>query len=114
MRPRSPRATMAICVSLFLLALIGVRAVSYSTIHNALGREVDRRLAGSATEIIGAGNGQDQSAVVERIAVEQQDHDSADLLYMLLDKEDRHIAGKMRLSELPPLGSSDFGKDTQL
>lgn len=114
MRPLSLRAIMAIYVSLFLVALLAVRAASYSTIHDALGQEVDRRLAGSVAEIVGAENGADLSAVVERIAVEQQDHDSADLFYMLVDKGGRHLAGALALSKLPPIGYSDFGEDAQV
>ena len=105
---------MATYVVLVLAALIILRTVSYTVAHNALGKEVDRRLATEASAIIDAEDRIDQRSMVERIAAAQADHDTADLYYMLVDKEGRRLAGTLGLPGIPPIGYSDFGEDAKV
>lgn len=109
MRPRSLRAIMATFVIAFLVAIFGVRTINYAVAHNALAREVDRRLAGEATEIIAAGNGTINARMVQSINAALNDHDSADLYLMLVDPNGRQLAGNLRLQRVPPTGFSDLG-----
>ncbi|MFA6115351.1 MAG: ATP-binding protein [Sphingomonas sp.] len=111
MRPRSLRAIMTIYVVVFLVALVAIRIVSYRIDSDALRRQVDRRLASEASAISG---GISQKAMIGRIDAAQNDHDTADLFYMLLDKNGRQIAGELRLKKQPPIGYSDFGDDARV
>ena len=112
MRPRSLRAIMTIYVVVFLVALVAIRTVSYKLDSDALRRQVDRRLASEASAI--SGGGISQKAMIARIDAAQNDHDTADLFYMLVDKDGRQIAGELRLKKSPPIGYSDFGDDAHL
>jgi signal transduction histidine kinase len=112
MRPRSLRAIMTIYVVVFLVALVAIRFVSYRIDSDALRRQVDRRLASEASAI--SGGGVSRQAMIARIDAAQNDHDTADLFYMLVDKDGRQIAGELRLKKPPPIGYSDFGDDAQV
>ena len=114
MRPRSLRAIMAIYVSAIIVALILLRAVNYRITHDALGREVDRRIALEAVEIVDAGQGRDEGAMAARIATELREHDSADLYLLLVDAKGRRLAGNLMLPALPPPGYSDFGPEAKV
>ncbi len=111
-RPRSLRAILAIFVALFLIALTAVRAASYTVVHNALEWEVDRRLAGEASTIAGAGD--DMAAMAARIIAAQSNHDTADLFYLLTDKAGQRLAGTLRPHRLLPTGYSNFGEEAQI
>jgi signal transduction histidine kinase len=102
---------MTIYVVVFLVALVAIRIVSYRIDSDALRRQVDRRLASEASAISG---GISQKAMIGRIDAAQNDHDTADLFYMLLDKNGRQIAGELRLKKQPPIGYSDFGDDARV
>jgi len=112
MRPRSLRAIMTIYVVVSLAALVAIRTVSYSLDSEALRRQVDRRLASEASAI--AGGGASRAAMIDRIEAAQDNHDTADLFYMLVDRQGRRIAGELRLKHLPPPGYSDFGHDANV
>ncbi|MET0308131.1 MAG: ATP-binding protein [Sphingomonas sp.] len=114
MRPRSLRAIMAIYVSAVIIALIILRAVNYQITHDALAREVDRRIAIEATEIVDAGKRTDERAMAARIAVALSEHDSADLYLLLVDAAGRRLAGNLSLPVLPPIGYSDFGPEAKV
>lgn len=100
---------MTIHVVVFLVALVAIRFVSYRIDSDALRRQVDRRLASEASAI--SGGGISRQAMIARIETAQNDHDTADLFYMLVDKDGRQIAGELRLKKSPPIGYSDFGDD---
>jgi len=112
MRPRSLRAIMTVYVVVFLVALVAIRTVNYAIDSAALRKEVDRRLASEASAI--SGGGIPQGEMIERIAAAQREHDTADLFYMLVDKDGRRISGNLRLKHLPPIGYSNFGEDAQV
>ncbi len=111
MRPRSLRAIMVIYVTAFLVVLLVIRGLNYTITHDALGREVDRRLASESDGIIAAGHGTDTQAMAARIAAEQGEHDTADLYFLLVDRQGRRLAGNLDLYKLPPAGFSDFGRE---
>jgi len=113
MRPRSLRAIMTIYVIVFLVALVAVRIVSHRIDSDALRRQVDRRLASEASAISGGG-GISRKEMIERIEAAQNNHDTADLFYMLVDKSGQRIAGELRLKRLPQPGYSDFGDDAEV
>ncbi|KQS03896.1 histidine kinase [Sphingomonas sp. Leaf357] len=112
MRPRSLRAILTLYVAIILSALVVVRITSYVVTHNALGVEVDRRLATEAAAV--AGDTPDVAAMAGRIAAAQADHDTADLYYALFDPAGRHIAGKLDLRRMPPQGYSHFGTEARV
>ena len=114
MRPRSLRAIVAIYVVIFLVALVGLRTATYSVTHNALGQEVDRRLATEAAAIGGQDRPVEPRIIAARIAAAQEDHDTADLYYMLVDAGGRRIGGKLALPRLPPPGYSDFTEEARV
>ncbi len=105
---------MAVFVIVLLLALVVLRAVNYRITHDALARQIDRRLASEAANIIGTPAVSDPAGIPARIAAAQEDHDTADLYYLLVDRAGRPIAGKLRLRTLPPPGYSDFGEAAQV
>ncbi len=102
---RSLRGIALVYVAVILAALLAVRGASYSLAHQALGIEVDRRLALEADEIARAGPLPRVIATIER---EQRDHDSADLFFAVFDSADRQVGGALKLRQIPPLGYSDF------
>jgi signal transduction histidine kinase len=111
-RPRSLKAIIAIYIAAFLIALIGVRTANYAIAHDALRRDVDRRILREVSEVIGRdGTLPDYAGMARTIALEETDHDSADLYFMLVDGARRRIAGKLRLPAVPPAGFSVFGPD---
>ena len=114
MRRKSLRAIVAIYLAIFLVALAAVRTADYFVAYNALEKEVDLRLASEAGDVVSAGNGVDEQAMIDRIGAEQDHHNTADLYYMLVDKEGRRLAGKLRLPRLPPAGYSDLGEDANV
>ena len=108
-RPRSLRAIMLLYVGLVMAVLLAVRGANYVIVHDALNREVDRRLELEARELTGVGGDAPVGVIARRIATRETGHASADLLFMLRDRTRRQVAGKLRLSTIPPLGYSDFG-----
>ncbi|OYY88634.1 MAG: two-component sensor histidine kinase [Sphingomonas sp. 28-66-16] len=106
---------MAIYLAMFLVALLAVRTANYLVANNALRHEVDRRLAAEAAEFSDPARLADwQAMAIRHVADEQQDHESADLYFMLLDKAGRHLAGRLHLDRLPPMGFSDFGREARV
>lgn len=108
-RPRSLRAIVALYVGVILLALLGIRTINYTIVHDALNREVDRRLALEAREVTGATRTASISAMADRIGDKEESHESADLIFLLRDAAQRRVAGKLQLAPIPPPGYSDFG-----
>ena len=53
-------------------------------------------------------------AMIQGIVEAENNHDTADLFYMLVDKGGRRIAGELRLKQLPRPGYSDFGDDAHV
>ncbi|OYY71743.1 ATP-binding protein [Sphingomonas sp. 28-63-12] len=110
MRARSLRAIMATFVVVFLIAIFAIRVINYRVAHTALAHEVDRRLAGEIDEVIAISNGVANPAMIRWIKAELDDHESADLYFMLIDRYGRQLAGNLRLRPPPPIGFSDLGE----
>lgn len=108
-RPRSLRAIMLLYVSVIVVVLLAVRGANYVIVHDALNREVDRRLAQEAQEVIGEPRAGSVATMAARIAAKRHAHESADLLFLLQDRAGRRVAGNLDLGTLPPAGYSDFG-----
>lgn len=114
MRPRSLRGILFLYVALILAALFTVRSVTYSIAQTTLMREVDRRLTAEATEIGGSRGETPLATVAARIAREEANYESADLIFLLLDPAGRRIAGQLSLPHLPPPGFSEFDGSAQV
>jgi signal transduction histidine kinase len=108
-RPRSLRAIMLLYVGVVGAILLAVRGANYVIIHDALNREVDRRLALEAREVTGMTPGGTIADMARRITAKERAHQSADLLFQLRDRAGRPVAGALRLTAVPPPGYSDFG-----
>ena len=108
-RPRSLRAIMLLYVGVIVAVLLAVRGANYVIIHDALNREVDRRLALEAHEVTGDAQDGSIAAMARRIRTKERAHESADLMFLLRDRAGRHVAGDLRLAAIPPVGYSDFG-----
>ena len=108
-RPRSLRAIMLLYVGVIVAMLLAVRGANYVIIHDALNREVDRRLALEAHEVTGDAQDGSIAAMARRIRTKERAHESADLMFLLRDRAGRHVAGDLRLAAIPPVGYSDFG-----
>lgn len=111
MRPWSLRGIMTVYVAAFVGALLIQRGINYTITHRALQHQVDRRLANAAADIISAERTGGRKGLIDRINAAQADHDTADLLFMLVDRSGRRVAGNLPLSAAPPAGYSDFGQE---
>lgn len=111
MRPRSLRAIMLVYSGAFIAALLVQRGINYTLSHRAIMHQVDMRIATASADIISAGRRSGPAAMIDSIVVAQHNHDTADLLYLLLDRNGRRLVGNLALGYVPPVGYSDFGQE---
>lgn len=105
MWPRTLRGLGLAFLAAFLGVVIVVGLSIYVATHDALDREVDRRLAAVAAEIVPDPEQPPLAKIVGRIALLERQRETRDIGFMLLDRAGRPVAGTIR-TVLPPRGFS--------
>lgn len=111
---RSLRSLTIAFLLAFLIAMAGTGLAIHSITHAAITRLADKRVSAASKAIAGGDPPPEPAEILKRIAVFEGRLETADIGFMLVDRDGRRLGGNVNIRRALPLGFSTLDREDRV